>query len=441
MINNDTPLLVEDFNDEFNNVMDEMYDFYIFGRDYYLSLREQFTADLIRDYVNNEQVIMEGTFTNTIKKIIDGIIKFIKTMWRKFIGLFTKASKNVIDKANNDDDGGSSISDHFKKAVKDKDKLLCKEFIKNSLIFGRNNNFEKSDTMLQYAKSKIPSFMDSHNNEYHPINNNKKDWDDNYETSQLVALPENFSQERYDHIKKVILYTFSKPDQKEENKETITGYNYLKIIQGMRWKDVKKMCNNMYSSIIRKSKDIDMSIRRILTKWDLVYPNIEDPEKYSKDESNNYKNPYAEILFVFGAKDINDISKTDIRDYIFRGEKQESLNINKKYTDDIINTFKSEINNIEKDVKTHEKDLKDIISVLEKMKNNIQKDVKSLDQYKQDANDKKYYDSDQKMQKIIINFLKQVQKIVNESITFEARVVQTQLSILNKGITFVKSNS
>ena len=95
---NDTPLLVEDFNDEFNHVMDAMYDFYIFGRDYYLSLREQFTADLVKDYVNSEQVILEGTFTDTIKKIIDGIIKFIKTMWRKFIGLFTKSSKNIRNK-------------------------------------------------------------------------------------------------------------------------------------------------------------------------------------------------------------------------------------------------------------------------------------------------------------------------------------------------------
>ena len=452
---NDTPILVEDFNDEFSNIMDEMYDFYIFGRDYYLSLREQFTADLVKDYVNNEQVIMEGTFTNAIKKIIDGIIRFIKTMWRKFIGLFIKSSKNVIEKVDNVDKK-PLIPDELKKAVDDKDVDMCRILISDVMLTGvlwhNDIKFKQSDAMLEYVKRKLPSVMEQYDGR--ELNMNKSDWDKHLLDTDRVSLVTNFSQERYDYHKKVILYVTSKPNwAKEKSKKTITGYNYLKIIQGKYWKDTINMCNDMYSLTIRKSKDIDMSIRRILTKWNVVHPNIgksdlnnffpeyEDPEKMSKVEGNNYKNPYAQILFVLGADELNDISKTDIRDYIFRGEQQESLSIDKKYTSDTINIFKSEITNIEKNVKTHEKDLKDLISVLEKMKSNIEKDAKSLDQYKQDVNDKKYYDSDEKMQKIIINFLKSVQTHVNECITFEAKVVQTQISIINEGIAFIKSNS
>ena len=448
MINNDTPLLVEDFNDGFGDIMDEMYDFYIFGRDYYLSLREQFTADLVRDFINNEQVIVEGAFTNTIKKIIDGIIKFIKTMWRKFIGLFTKASKNVMSKVNSNDER-PLIPDALKRAVEDKNIRRCEILIKDDMLLGvliyNDVQFKHSDAMLEYCKRKIPSFIKPHDGR--ELDMDKSHWDKDLMSTEQVRIISNFSQERYDYLKKVMLYVTSKPNWAKEEINIISGYDYPKIISDQYWRDVERMCTELYTNTFNISDHIYGYIHSIVAKHreleaDELHVKVIDPEKISKDKWLDLKKCQDEILFSFNADKMDNISKKDIREYLFIGSRHENITFNKKYIDDSVNSLKKCITSIEKSTKTHEKNLKDIINVLEKLKNGIEKDVKSLDNYKiHNTGGFSYHDSNEKMQKIIINFLKQVQKIVNESITFETKVVQVQLSIINEGIAFIKSNS
>ena len=139
---------------------------------------------------------------------------------------------------------------------------------------------------------------------------------------------------------------------------------------------------------------------------------------------------------------MSEISQSKIRDYIFDGEEKKKINIDKKYAEKSISDFKDIVNDLEKRVKMHEKELNTTIKILEGLKSKISKDAKYLDKYKTGIEvGTKYYDSNGETQKVIINFLKQIQKNVNDCITFEAKVVQVKISVLNEGITFVKSNS
>ena len=450
---NDTPLLVEDFNDEFNNVMDEMYDFYIFGRDYYLSLREQFTADLVKDYVNSEQVILEGAFANTIKKIIDGIIKFIKTMWRKFIGLFTKASNNVIEKADNGDKK-PLIPDELKKAVEDKDEIMCRVLISDAMLTGvlwyKDVKFKQSDAMLEYIKRKLPSVMEPYDGR--ELDMDKSHWDKDFLDRDRVSVSTNFSQERYDYHKKVILYVTSKTNWKKENKEGVIGYNYQDIITNFHWKKLEKLCDKLYTKGVTTTRNLDEDIEKILmdiSDNEVVkflklngHDASDTPQKSAEFELGTKHNYVYEVLFTFDVDNMSEISQSKIRDYIFDGEEKKKINIDKKYAEKSISDFKDIINDLEKRVKMHEKELNTTIKILEGLKSKISKDTKYLDKYKTGIEvGTKYYDSNVETQKVIINFLKQIQKNVNDCITFEAKVVQVKISVLNEGITFVKSNS
>ena len=332
-----------DFNDEFNNVMDEMYDFYIFGRDYYLSLREQFTADLIRDYVNDEQVILEGTFTDTIKKIIDGIIKFIKTMWRKFIGLFTKSSKNIRNKIKSD----------------------------------ANKNSERRN--------------------------------DDAESS-----PENTAN------------------------YTLNAYDYINIINNEQWLKTSKMIADIIVYFKLEADDIGTDIHNIILKR-TSRPSKEDYSDPIKNMENDIQKYHMEhvkkITDTFNVDDINNISTKDIRDYIFKNVKKSR--VSKTHFVENYKDLEDGLNKTEKRVQKAEKSLNDLIDTLNRVKSNVEKNSKTLDVYKTGKNE--YHDSDERMQKLIIDFLKFVQKNANDSMTFCSKVIQVQLSIINEGITFINN--
>ena len=452
---NDTSLFVEDFNDDFGNIMDEIHEFYVFGRDYYLSLREQFTADLVRDFINNEQVIVEGAFTNTIKKIIDGIIKFIKTMWKKFIGLFTKASNNVIEKVNNDDKK-PLIPDELKKAVEDKDKFMCIALITDAMLTGvlwyKDVKFKQSDAMLEYVKRKLPSVMEPYDGR--ELDMDKSHWDKDFLVKDRVRTSTNFSQERYDYHKKVILYVTSKPNwKKEKSKEkyskptwskTYKTYDYMLLLSNKKVMEINNLCTTLYIYASKEVDNIEDDIIKLMIRYEPgIEPELQDdyanydPSKHSDYMKRSHDQHSTEIVTrKFKVDNINDITQQDIRNFILDGEKKTELSVG--YLNNCKDFLVKYVKDYTEKVKRNEKEINKVVDKLKNIKNSIEKNENALGRYNNQYA-QNYFETNKNMQKIVIDFLKHVQSNIYDCMTFQSKCSQALLGIVNEGITFINN--
>lgn len=80
------------FNDEFAQIMDEFNLFHIDTVDYFYSMNEQITLDMMNDYVITEGVVTEASIIDTVKNVVRRFIDFISTTWNKFTNIFKKGT-------------------------------------------------------------------------------------------------------------------------------------------------------------------------------------------------------------------------------------------------------------------------------------------------------------------------------------------------------------
>ena len=92
----------------YTNIFVEIYEFEIWAKDYYLSLNEEFTMYQINNYIQNEEAILESSFSDMISKIIDKIISFIKKYWAKMKNIMKNISSTIKNKIKKVDDKNKS---------------------------------------------------------------------------------------------------------------------------------------------------------------------------------------------------------------------------------------------------------------------------------------------------------------------------------------------
>lgn len=101
-----------------------------------------------------------------------------------------------------------AISPEFKDAVKRKKILRIKIMLKDSMILDRSS-FKSFDAMCSYAIKNDIDLYDEDNDEI-DMTNDKSKWNEDYMNSLLVALVNNFSKKKIDHLKQAIPYIYSK---------------------------------------------------------------------------------------------------------------------------------------------------------------------------------------------------------------------------------------
>ena len=120
------------------------------------------------------------------------------------------------------------ISEEFRAAVSDNNRLRARVLLKDSLL--SDPTFKQFDEMLSYVKDKIPDIMlpfDGKNLEKDSLK-----WNRELMNLELVKLVSNFSCERVDHLKAVISKvivgeipkkTMEKTEQSSENSQNCIG--------------------------------------------------------------------------------------------------------------------------------------------------------------------------------------------------------------------------
>lgn len=92
------------------------------------------------------------------------------------------------------------LTSDFKAAISDKNIIRTKIMLKDSLII--DPTFVQFEEMLFYAKEHLPEILVPFDGEQ--LENNKTKWNKNVMNDEMTQLISNFSEERIDHLKKVI---------------------------------------------------------------------------------------------------------------------------------------------------------------------------------------------------------------------------------------------
>lgn len=99
-----------------------------------------------------------------------------------------------------------SVSMEFKNVVENGSITAVRSYLANYLV--GEDDFQLFDEALTYAKSKISVLQEHDGQEFSA---DKTSWSSEYLSELLVAVVSNFSQQRIDHIKEVVLETIIKP--------------------------------------------------------------------------------------------------------------------------------------------------------------------------------------------------------------------------------------
>ena len=199
--------------------------------------QKQGIFDRIKSMINSIMEWLKNTWDKFVSKFkkdpkvtkADGKIK---RLWNKIKGIFSKTNKNNANENYNDiKDGVSEIRDtannvinsvknnnlekapesahltpSFYKAVEDGNIQRVRIMMKNSLLV--DPSFHQFDWMDRIAGAKMKNLYDKHdNNGRLAIDNDTKNWNDDYMDRQMVLLMRNFSHERIAHLKRVVKHS------------------------------------------------------------------------------------------------------------------------------------------------------------------------------------------------------------------------------------------
>ena len=99
-----------------------------------------------------------------------------------------------------------TINDSFKKAVDEKDLLMVKIMLKDSMIF--DPSFQEFNALIAYAEKNMPGLYDKHDGEI--FNDNKSEWnEDLLDHQQAILIDRNFSRERITFLRKLCRYLYA----------------------------------------------------------------------------------------------------------------------------------------------------------------------------------------------------------------------------------------
>ncbi len=104
-----------------------------------------------------------------------------------------------------------ALSNEFREAVEEGKATRVKIMLKDSLLL--DSSCKEFDEMLDYATGKIDSLIEQHDGEQFKSSEN---WDEDYLNDEMVAVVNNFSNERIELLKEVVKKLYPDNDRNPE---------------------------------------------------------------------------------------------------------------------------------------------------------------------------------------------------------------------------------
>ena len=196
---------------------------------------EKFETDKSKwddDYMNKVDAKLVFNFSHERIKHLKEVIRYLHPLGNN------KESDSSNDKA---------ISPEFRDAVKRKKTLRVKIMLKDSMILDRS--FKSFDTMSSYAIKNGIDLYDEDNDEIDMVNDKSK-WTEDYMNSLFVALVQNFSKKKIDHLKQVISYVYSKKKTINKKHVGFTSFDEDEFWKYIETKDYLALKINTCSTIL-----------------------------------------------------------------------------------------------------------------------------------------------------------------------------------------------
>lgn len=105
-----------------------------------------------------------------------------------------------------------NISQEFKDAVEEKDIMMVRIMLKDSLIV--DPTFEEFNAMISYSEKFLDELYDEHDGEI--FSRNPSDWTKDYMDEEMVRVISNFSKERISLLKSICQHLYSNRAKKIE---------------------------------------------------------------------------------------------------------------------------------------------------------------------------------------------------------------------------------
>ena len=146
------------------------------------------------------------------------------------------------------------ISNEFKENVNSRNVFTIRSALIDYLIM--DTSFKKFDEAIEYTKQQHIEILEPFSeSEIDSIEQNSDKWSNDYLNRQKCGLIDNFSQERIEHLKKVILKVFiNEPNAEETEKVSITDKKKERILPRIH-NFIKDIRNG-----IRKFNNLDLII-------------------------------------------------------------------------------------------------------------------------------------------------------------------------------------
>ena len=96
-----------------------------------------------------------------------------------------------------------------KKAVLDKDKIMVRIMLKDSMLIDPSLN--EFNEMILYAEKHIEDLYDVHDGEV--LNQNPNDWNEDYLNEQKGNVVTNFSKERIELLRRIVIKLYASDNQ------------------------------------------------------------------------------------------------------------------------------------------------------------------------------------------------------------------------------------
>ena len=111
-----------------------------------------------------------------------------------------------------------SINNDFKEAVANKDEVLVRIMLKDSMIL--DPTFTTFDELSVYASERMESLYVAFDGD--TLNSNESDWDKDFMNLEMVKLMDNFSKERVAFLRKVckVVYADKYESIAQQNSQT-----------------------------------------------------------------------------------------------------------------------------------------------------------------------------------------------------------------------------
>lgn len=354
-------------NEEFIQIVDEFNNFYIDSLDYYRSINESITIDMMRDYIEQDGIVTESSIMNTVKNVVKKIIDFISTTWNKFTGIFKK--------------GTDTTTKNCERAIKDLE--------------------EKKEEAKEPGRSERRSSS---------VSSSTSDNDSTFRGSE--------SSDRYE----------------------ITGRDYIMMVKkpSSNYNQLQELCIGAvaYTGMIGKS--VQHSIEELLRSGYAFNSKTVNTDEKLKELKSFYGGSTSAIKSKFKVKKVSEITNDVIIRYILDGVEEKTFNISLNTAIDNLNIIAREIKYLTDFKNKCSSKLNELLRTLNDIYKSVKKDKNELDKYK--TNDYYRYDEDNtKKQSIILDYLRSLQKDVNDVLYFTTRAMTCKLNVLNRATTLYGS--